>query len=144
MTAGRIAIERRGRVLGRAYRSDRSQPVTDMRGCGAKGQTWLTLCIIGASLATWRWGPAAWKHVQILYWQRQCLNYIAGADEVAYDGVTVARPECWEQLVTLTGLQTHFVLYGGPPTPVLLLGGAAIVLIGVGTGGMAYRRFLQR
>jgi hypothetical protein len=33
---------------------------------------------------------------------------------------------------------------GGPPTPVLLLGGAAIVLIGVGTGGMVYRRFLQR
>jgi hypothetical protein len=32
----------------------------------------------------------------------------------------------------------------GPPTPVLLLGGAAIVLIGVGTGGMVYRRFLQR
>ena len=33
---------------------------------------------------------------------------------------------------------------GGPPTPVLLLGGAAIVLIGVGMGGMVYRRFLQR
>ncbi len=34
--------------------------------------------------------------------------------------------------------------HGGPPTPVLLLGGAAIILIGVGTGGMVYRRFLQR
>lgn len=33
---------------------------------------------------------------------------------------------------------------GGPPTPVLLLGAAAVVLIGVGTGGMVYRRFLQR
>ncbi len=29
----------------------------------------------------------------------------------------------------------------GTPTPVLLLGGAAIVLIGVGTGGMVWRRF---
>ena len=35
--------------------------------------------------AAWRWGPTGWRHVRLLYWQRQCLAYVAPADQVVLD-----------------------------------------------------------
>jgi hypothetical protein len=29
--------------------------------------------------------PSAWRHVQVLYWQRQAMNYSPAADRVVYD-----------------------------------------------------------
>lgn len=41
--------------------------------------------LIGLVAAGWRWGPPAWRHVRLLYWQRQCLAYTTPADQVVYD-----------------------------------------------------------
>jgi hypothetical protein len=49
---------------------------------------WLILLACLATLASsYWWGPPAWQHAQILYWQRQCMNYSADPDEVVwFDG----------------------------------------------------------
>jgi hypothetical protein len=31
------------------------------------------------------WAPGFWNRVQVLWWQRQCLAYVAPADQVVYD-----------------------------------------------------------
>jgi len=35
----------------------------------------LLLLLLCVGLAGWRWGPAIKLHVELLYWQRQCMNY---------------------------------------------------------------------
>jgi hypothetical protein len=46
---------------------------------------------IAVSGTAWRWGPAVWERAQLLYWERQCLNYIAPADAIVYDQVPNGR-----------------------------------------------------
>src|SRR4051812_37320764 len=43
------------------------------------------LLLAGLVAAGWRWGPRAWRHGRVLYWQRQCLAYAASADRVVYE-----------------------------------------------------------
>lgn len=45
---------------------------------------WTGLLLI-AGFATWLWGPRAWQKAKILYWQRQCMNYIAPVDQIVYE-----------------------------------------------------------
>jgi hypothetical protein len=42
------------------------------------------LAVVLAALAITR-GPAVWDRAMLLYWQRQCMNYRAPADQVVYD-----------------------------------------------------------
>jgi hypothetical protein len=44
----------------------------------------IVLCMTVMGVASWRWGPQAWRQARILYWQRQCLRYSASADQVVY------------------------------------------------------------
>lgn len=41
----------------------------------------------------WKYGPGAWDHARLLYYQGKCLEYGGAADEVVYedDGMTVIR-----------------------------------------------------
>lgn len=43
------------------------------------------LLLMGAGLGVWRLGPRAWKHVVLLYWQRQCMNYDSRSDVLLYE-----------------------------------------------------------
>src|SRR4051794_34337155 len=45
----------------------------------------LGILLIALSAAAWRWGPEKWERAKLLYWQRQCMNYTAPADQIAYD-----------------------------------------------------------
>src|SRR5262245_37091351 len=45
---------------------------------------WLAI-MLTVSFAGWRWGTAAWTQVQIVYWQRQCMNYRALPNQVVYE-----------------------------------------------------------
>jgi hypothetical protein len=41
-------------------------------------------------LSSVKWAPPAWRHAQLLYWQRQCMTYMAPADAVV---VQIDTPE---------------------------------------------------
>ena len=43
------------------------------------------LLVLVLGFAGYRWGPAAWHTSRVWYWQRQCLNYHPGADEIDYE-----------------------------------------------------------
>src|SRR4051812_4774015 len=45
----------------------------------------LLALVMIAALVGWRWGPAAWGRMSTLYWQRQCLKYVAPPDRVVYE-----------------------------------------------------------
>src|SRR5271154_582028 len=45
----------------------------------------LTLILLASALSVWRWGPYAWRQVQVLYYQQQCMNFTASPDTVVYD-----------------------------------------------------------
>lgn len=48
-------------------------------------RAFLTIIIVAAATAGLKWGPVAWQQMQILYWQRQCMNYTAPPEMVVYD-----------------------------------------------------------
>ena len=84
---------------------------------------WLILSAIAATLLTsFVWAPPLWRHAQLLYWQRQCLNYTAPPDQVVYEsdptaaakllasskacrtdasGAAYLVPEAWESFYSL-------------------------------------------
>jgi len=41
--------------------------------------------IIAIAAAGWWWGPGLWQLAPILYWQRQCMNYQPGPEQVIYE-----------------------------------------------------------
>lgn len=41
------------------------------------------LVVVG--LAGWQWGPAGYRHAEMLYWQRQCMAYARPPDFVVLD-----------------------------------------------------------
>jgi len=43
------------------------------------------LLVFVLAYAGYRWGPAAWHTSRVLYWQRQCLNYRPGANDIVYE-----------------------------------------------------------
>src|SRR3954454_9414678 len=45
----------------------------------------LLLLAVAAVAVGWRWGPAAWRRAELLYWQRQCLAYTAPPAQVVYE-----------------------------------------------------------
>ncbi len=45
----------------------------------------LGLILVAGAFCAWRWGPYAWHQSQLLYWQRQCLNFSASPDTVVYE-----------------------------------------------------------
>lgn len=45
---------------------------------------WLAV-VISIGLAGVLWGPAAWRHGELLYWQHRCMNYTAPAEQVVFD-----------------------------------------------------------
>ena len=45
----------------------------------------LLLTIIIAAATSNRWAPPAWHRAQLLYWQRQCLNYAAPPDQIVFE-----------------------------------------------------------
>jgi hypothetical protein len=44
---------------------------------------WLVAVLVVLSAVVW--APGFWNRVQVLWWQRQCLAYVAPADQVVYD-----------------------------------------------------------
>ena len=50
----------------------------------------LPLLVVATAIASYRWGPPAWRQVEILYWQRQCMEYSPSADTVVYEEEPVA------------------------------------------------------
>src|SRR5436305_1688958 len=46
--------------------------------------TLLAILLVLTGVA-WRWGPAARRQAQLLYWQRKCRTYTAPRDEVVYE-----------------------------------------------------------
>ena len=45
----------------------------------------LASILLATGFCAWRWGPYAWHRSQLLYWQRQCLNFSASPDTVVYE-----------------------------------------------------------
>jgi hypothetical protein len=45
----------------------------------------LGLIVLATTVCCWRWGPHAWHQSQLLYWQRQCLNFSASTGTVVYE-----------------------------------------------------------
>lgn len=101
-------------------------------------RTLIAFCVLAISLAGWYWGPGAWRRTQILYWQWRCMNYVPATDEVAYDGVIVARPECWERLSALTGITLPVGLRGWIPGP----GSEPLVFVGELEDRLGLRRLV--
>jgi hypothetical protein len=70
--------------------------------------------LIGAALlvtllSSAKWAPPAWRHAQLLYWQRQCMNYTAPADTVvAVRGKSIPDrdqapiPDAWANFADLS------------------------------------------
>lgn len=59
--------------------------------------------VIGSSFY---WGSNAWRRVQILYWQRQCMNYQPPPDQIVcefIDGKQVKSviPKAWQEFYSL-------------------------------------------
>jgi hypothetical protein len=56
-----------------------------------------------------RYGVAAWRRTQLLYWQRQCMRYSPPPDRVVLDsadgGTTVYTPPCWNNFRRAAGLR---------------------------------------
>src|SRR2546421_5617271 len=63
----------------------------------------MTVCGVLA-FAAWHWGPSAWRQAQVLYWQTQCLNYRAPADQVVYE----EDPTAAVKLLAGGGDYTHY------------------------------------
>lgn len=58
----------------------------------------------GLIVATYIWGPVFWHHAQMLYWQRQCLDFDGLAGQMVYDnglsgGQVIPPPACWAEFV---------------------------------------------
>src|SRR5882724_47966 len=45
----------------------------------------LLLAVLSLTATGRRWGPAAWDHAQLLYWQRQCMNYTMPAGSAMWE-----------------------------------------------------------
>src|SRR2546423_1400902 len=43
------------------------------------------LLLLTIGLSGWRWGPAVKQHAQLLYWQRQCMNYQIPSNALLYE-----------------------------------------------------------
>lgn len=43
------------------------------------------VALLGVGFVAWRWVPAYAPRAWYLYWQRQCMNFRAPADHVAYE-----------------------------------------------------------
>jgi hypothetical protein len=61
---------------------------------------WLRRALAGAALVVfagllWTWGPEAWRHATLLYWQRQCMNYEPPADAALDRSSDVKVPAGW-------------------------------------------------
>src|SRR5262245_33525865 len=69
-----------------------------------------TSLVIGvATFAGWRWGPAAWNRARCLYAQRQCLAYVAGPEQVVYEG----NPNLAKLLLSQQGYVVPQTLHDG-------------------------------
>jgi hypothetical protein len=73
------------------------------------------LVLIGVGLAVWRWGPGAWKHVTLLYWQRQCMNYQVQSDVLLYENdpvkaAALLRPPDSDYVPMTLYMQPHTVV----------------------------------
>jgi hypothetical protein len=49
--------------------------------------------LIAIGVAGWKWGPGAWRQAQILYVQRQMMNYTLPTDHVVYESDPIAATE---------------------------------------------------
>lgn len=56
----------------------------------------------------WKYGPGAWDHARLLYYQGKCLEYGGAADEVVYedDGRTVIRSRYSADLAKYNGVRS--------------------------------------
>lgn len=68
----------------------------------------LAVLLLTAAAAGWRWGPAAWGHATLLYWQRQCLRYDPPPGQVVYE----AEPQAAGRL--LAGGDGSYAAYVPP------------------------------
>jgi hypothetical protein len=103
--------------------------------------------VLAITFAGWRWGPAAWKHGQFLYWQRQCLAYVPAPRHVVYE----TEPTLAAGLLKQPGY-VNVAPKGAPPvaayTPrcwseAMRIGGVAVANTGFGPGGPGACLFLH-
>jgi hypothetical protein len=107
----------------------------------------LVVVLLGLAVAGWRWGPAGWKHAQLLYWQRQCLAYAAPGEQVVYDN----DPDRAAGLLQQPGYE-NVAAAGAPPIAAYMprcwaetmrIGGVPVVNTGFGPGGPGATLFLH-
>jgi hypothetical protein len=75
---------------------DYAPPLPWYRRSRARRLVWVAVAMLTLLLVI-RAAPRAWNHVAMLYWQGQCMDYVAPADQVVYDqlatpGVTAGPP----------------------------------------------------
>ena len=59
------------------------KPPVHQRWISGKRLAWIAVFIFAASGAWWL--PAGLRHAELLYWQQECIDYLAPADELVYD-----------------------------------------------------------
>ncbi|MGA2583698.1 MAG: hypothetical protein ABSG31_10515 [Tepidisphaeraceae bacterium] len=70
------------------------------------------LILIALTYSAWRWGPGVARQAEILYWQRQCMNYSPGPDVVAYE----EDPTAAANLMKKGSDYLPYKIDRGPPT----------------------------
>jgi hypothetical protein len=59
-------------------------------------------------------GPAAWRHVRVLYWQHRAMAYAPPADQVVYDDGPAEAPKLLMQAGTIAGANDSVFLSNEP------------------------------